>query len=155
METNLHFSIKKISVAVAVLTVIILVFCLLVYFQGKKVYGFAGNVENIENGVVSANGHFLKDGVPISGQENNIASIQIKTDSNTKITRLAISIPSGATSFDTRKLKQQESTASLDAIQNDFRQTHSIGIQGSLHKGFFDKDYTADTLYFRVPVFGN
>ncbi|MDP3763947.1 MAG: hypothetical protein Q8Q92_04950 [bacterium] len=143
---------KKVLTVLAVLIVVVFGFF---YAQNTRVYEFAGNVDKIESGIIFASGRFLKNGEPVPGQEDNPVNLQIKTDNKTKITRLALYIPKGVSSFNTKDLKQTESAASLDTIQNDFTQSRSMGIESSLRKGFLDKDYTAESLYFRVPIFNN
>ena len=150
---NSYFDTKK--VLIIILGLAVLAFGFWVYFQNTKVYEFAGNVDKIENGEVFINGHFLKNGKPIPGQENDIITLQIKTDNNTKITRLALNIPTGVGSFDTKDLKQEESVVSLEIIAKDFLQPHLIGVESLLRKGFLEKDFTAKSLYFRVPIFSN
>jgi len=149
---NSPFDTKKVLVAAVVLAVVVFGFF---YVQNTRVYEFAGSVSKIESGVIFASGRFLKNGEPIPGKEDDLVILQIKTDNDTKITRLALHIPTGAGSFDTKDLKQEESAVNLDTIQNDFAQSPSMGIESSLRKGFFDKNYTARSLYFRVPIFNN
>ncbi|MCX6702060.1 MAG: hypothetical protein NTX96_02620, partial [Candidatus Zambryskibacteria bacterium] len=114
---NPNFNIKKILILILILVVVIL--CSWVYFQSTKVYEFAGNLNKIENGIVFIEGRFLKNNKPIVGKENEIISLQIKTDNNTQIMRLALNIPQGTGVFNIKDLKQEESAVSLAIIEKD------------------------------------
>lgn len=151
-----HFNIKKVLNLALVLVLIVMVYCLSwVYLQSIKVYEFAGTVDKIENSVIFASGYFSNNEKTIVGKENNLISFQIKTDNNTKITRLALNIPTGVEVFNTKDLKQEELVVSLETIEKDSLQLYSIGVESLLKKGIFNNNYTAKSLYFRVPIFSN
>ena len=153
---NIKISKKKALFSVILVIIVVIVFCLSwVYFQSSEVYEFAGTVDKIENGTVFANGLFLSNGKPIVGKENDFVSLQIKVDNHTKITRLALNIPNDVEVFNTKDLKQEESVVNLGTIEKDFLQSHSMGIESLLRKDFFDNNFTAKSLYFRVPIFSN
>lgn len=118
-----------------------------------KTYDFAGSVEKIEGSTVFATGFFSENGKPIPGKENQKESIEISVDSSTVLTRLAIKIPQGVTSFKIDDLEKEESLTDLETIKNDLSRGHVLGIETVLRKGDSNTKFIGKTLYFRVPIF--
>lgn len=116
-------------------------------------YQFAGNVNKIEGSVIFATGFFSENGKPIPGKEGQRESIEISVNSNTILTRLAIKIPQGATSFKIDDLEKKESPTDLEIIKKDLSRGHTIGLETVLKNGGGTGKFVGKTLYFRVPIF--
>lgn len=152
----MRINLNKISKILLILLVIASFFIaggIFLWPNQPDTHEFAGNINDIEDNTIFATGFFLENGKPIHGKEDQKSSIEILIDSNTELTRLAIKIPQGVTSFNTNDLEKEESLTDLVTITNDSNE-HIIGIEAVLMNNGADNKFIGRKLYFRVPVFG-
>jgi hypothetical protein len=151
---------KVLGVVALLLVIVVLLFWFLnngsLLTNSSKAFEFDGNLAGIDGNKISVQGGFIFQDDESKNNPAAPISVQILIDSETKITRTLMTLPTREElaktdgQFSPGKLKQTVSTVDLSTLQNE-SQEFAIGISAKSNQNIAGKStFTASELNYRT-----
>ena len=144
---------KKIIYVILVL--ILAVAAVIFWYSSDRIVinEFAGNVVGVNESSITAQGTYIKDGIPVVQNNQDLVEVEISVDTNTRITRESFDIPENEEIFNPDELPKEVRQVGLDQMRLDAGITVVGLIVRATGNIYGQKKFQALEITYRVPNF--